>query len=47
VDALQTYQLKSGLLITEDESGEETIQHDGKKYHIHIIPAWRWLMEIP
>jgi len=45
IDALQTYQLKSGLIITEDESGEEIIQHDGKKYHMMIVPAWKWFLE--
>ena len=44
IDAMQTYDLKTGLIITEDESGEETITHDGKKYQVVIRACWEWLL---
>ena len=41
VEAMQTYDLKSGLLLTYDQ--EEEIIIDLKK--IHIKPIWKWLLE--
>lgn len=40
-DAMETYKLKEGLVITEDEN--ESIKIDGKT--IHVIPAYDWLDE--
>jgi predicted AAA+ superfamily ATPase len=39
LDALKAYDLKEGLIITENE--EETIEVQG--YKIEIKPAWKWL----
>jgi len=44
LDAMQTHKLEKGLLITEEEIGEEIIAVDNKKYHIDIVPAWKWLL---
>ena len=44
LDAMRTYNLERGLLITEEESGDETITEDGKEYYIKIVPAWGWLL---
>ena len=33
----------SGLIITENEEGEETIARHGKTYHMMIKPIWKWL----
>lgn len=41
VEAMQTYDLKSGLLLTYDQ--EEEIIINLKK--IHIQPIWKWLLE--
>ncbi len=41
VEAMQTYDLKSGLLLTYDQ--EEEIIINLKK--IHIKPIWKWLLE--
>jgi len=41
LEALSTYRLKEGIIITEDQSEEITIE--GKK--IIIIPIWKWLLE--
>ncbi|MEN6444083.1 MAG: ATP-binding protein [Methanoregula sp.] len=38
-EAMTAYDLKEGLIITRDESGEETI--DGRR--IHILPVYEWL----
>lgn len=40
IDALQHCKLKEGIIITEDEDGEEIRR--GKK--IKYIPLWRWLL---
>ena len=39
-DAMNTYKLQSGLIITDDTE-EEIIENDKK---IKIIPAWKWLL---
>jgi uncharacterized protein len=40
IEAMKTYQLQSGWIITEDE--EVTIEHDGLT--IQVIPAWKFLI---
>ena len=35
-----------GLIITEDESGEELIEDDGIQYSVQIIPCWQWILEV-
>jgi predicted AAA+ superfamily ATPase len=40
IDALKTYNLKTGLILTEDE--EETIIQDDFK--IQVIPIYKWLL---
>lgn len=45
MDALQTYNLSSGTILTEDEEGQETvILSNEKKVTVHIIPIWKWLL---
>ncbi len=44
LEAMATYQLSNGLIITEDESAEETITHEEQTYHITILPCWKWLL---
>ncbi len=41
LEALETHQLKEGLLLTFDQ--EDLIKMEGK--NIHIIPVWKWLLE--
>jgi len=41
LDAMKTYNLQSGLIITEDTE-EETFDNNKE---IKIIPAWKWLLE--
>ena len=42
LDAMTTYQLKEGLILTEDES--DSISIDDKK--INIMPVWLWLLKL-
>lgn len=42
LDALRTYHLKEGLMLTNDE--EDTIIENG--FTIHIQPAWKWLLNL-
>jgi predicted AAA+ superfamily ATPase len=41
LDAMAAYQLKEGLILTEDES--DSIAIDDKK--INIMPVWLWLLK--
>ncbi len=41
IDAMNSYQLNQGLILTNDEEGEEII--NGKK--IIIKPVWKWLIQ--
>ena len=40
INAMKKYNLDSGLILTQDEEGEEII--NGKK--ITILPVWKWLL---
>lgn len=40
LSALQTYHLKEGTILTEDENGE--LEVEGHK--INIYPIWKWLL---
>ncbi len=40
IDALKTYNLKEGLILTEDE--EDSFEQDGFK--IIVKPVWKWLL---
>jgi hypothetical protein len=41
LNAISNYNLNEGLILTDDEEGEEVV--DGKK--IIIKPIWKWLLE--
>ena len=41
LDAMESYNLKTGLILTEDEEGEETINNKT----IIIKPIWKWCIE--
>lgn len=44
LEAMEIYKLQNGLLITEEEFGQEEVMVNEKKYYINIIPAWKWLL---
>lgn len=45
LDALKTYQLNSGLILTLDEEEQLSLLEDDVPYQITIKPVWRWLLE--
>lgn len=45
IEALATYSLKEGYILTENEEAEETITTDNKTYTVHITPVWKWLLQ--
>ncbi|MFW6286038.1 MAG: ATP-binding protein [Nanoarchaeota archaeon] len=51
LDACKTYNLNEGLILTQDEEGEETREvklKNGEKKEVKIIvkPIWKWLLEL-
>lgn len=44
IEAMETYSIETGLIITEDSSFQEKVQVKGKPIVIEGIPAWRWLL---
>jgi hypothetical protein len=44
LEAMHTYQLTEGLILTMDEEGCEEIQEGNQKMGIRIIPTWKWLL---
>ncbi|ABX78338.1 ATP-binding protein [Coxiella burnetii] len=44
LEALESYNLKEGYILTESEEGNETTIKGNKKYQIHILPLWKWLL---
>lgn len=47
LEAMETYSLREGYILTENEEGEERIHSNGHEYLIHIMPLWRWLLIQP
>ncbi len=45
-EAMLAYQLKQGIIITEDTEDEEKINLDGKSCQIKVIPIWKWLLSL-
>jgi uncharacterized protein len=51
LDACKAYNLKKGLILTEDEEGEEIRElrlENGDKREVRIVikPIWKWLLEL-
>ena len=44
IDAMQSYKLEKGLILTLSESDTRTIEIDSKIYNIDILPVWKWLL---
>ncbi|MFN3235067.1 MAG: hypothetical protein ACE365_06615 [Gammaproteobacteria bacterium] len=44
-EAMMMYGLKHGLIITDDEEGEETFNYQKKAFEIKITPCRKWLLE--
>ncbi|OGV27866.1 MAG: hypothetical protein A3F18_03295 [Legionellales bacterium RIFCSPHIGHO2_12_FULL_37_14] len=45
LEAMHAYNLNEGLILTENESGEENIQYAEKTLKITIEPCWKWLLK--
>lgn len=45
LDALETHQLGSGLILTQSEEKTESVTKNNKTYRIIIMPVWKWLLE--
>ena len=46
IEAMNKFSLSEGLIITENEEGDEIVERLGKKYQIIIKPIWKWLREL-
>jgi hypothetical protein len=45
LEAMEAYNLDTGLILTEEEEGEEAHEVAGKKVMVKIVPIWKWLLE--
>lgn len=45
IDALETYQLETGLILTQSEEKTESIVKNNKTYRVVIMPVWKWLLQ--
>lgn len=43
-DAMETYQLDKGLILTLDQDGTDTVEQEGKTFIIEIKSIWKWLV---
>ncbi len=46
IAAMQAFGLSEGWILTEDETGDEIVQQDGKSYQIKVRPIWDWLLSL-
>lgn len=44
INAMRTYNLTNGLILTENQQQTDTIIDAGNSYTIHIMPIWQWLL---
>ena len=44
LDALSTYHLTDGLILTLEEEDEYDIQYQGQTFHIDVQPVWKWCL---
>ncbi|OGT39531.1 MAG: ATP-binding protein [Gammaproteobacteria bacterium RIFCSPHIGHO2_12_FULL_36_30] len=44
LDALETYSLDEGFILTESEEKTEVVTKNEKRYTIQIMPIWKWLI---
>jgi len=45
LEAMNMYELDTGLILTEYDEDQVTIEEDGKMYKIEIVPIWKWLLD--
>lgn len=44
IEAMQTYELEKGLIITKDEEFSQEITVGNKVYQVDVLPAWKWML---
>jgi len=44
LEAMQSYRLNRGVILTYMEEGEESIVLNSEKFAIKIVPVWQWLL---
>jgi predicted AAA+ superfamily ATPase len=44
LEAMRTYKLKQGIILTYSEEGQEIIIDEDTQYSIEIIPVWKWML---
>lgn len=44
VEAMQIYQLKEGIILTDEEEDEFIEKNKNRSFQIKVIPIWQWLM---
>jgi len=44
LEAMRTYQLTTGLILTFDEEGLEEMDEENQQVQIKILPIWKWLL---
>ena len=44
IEALETYSLAKGYILTESEEFDETVSRNGKEYNLKVMPLWKWLI---
>ena len=47
IEAMQTYHLKEGLILTENESRTETVTVNDEIFTVTVQPIWEWLLTFP
>ena len=46
IEAMENYELTQGFVLTEnDKISTEQVHNDGRKYTVHVIPIWWWLLD--
>jgi hypothetical protein len=46
LEAMEKFALNSGIIITNGQTGTETVIYNGKEYTVTTIPAWHWLLGV-
>jgi predicted AAA+ superfamily ATPase len=44
-EAMEALKLKEGWIITLDQEEKRQLVYQGKSFVIHIVPAWKWLLD--
>lgn len=45
LEALECYNHEEGLILTNSEQDKLEIEYNAKKYTVHIMPIWKWILK--